>query len=188
MSDSQEQDRSSTQSENTTQPSKSESRGAKRSRGDKSEYRRQIEVLRLPTQSGAQGQRDLNLFDVIGIFKRQYLIIAFATLVGLGLALWRFTETPPRYAASSEIYIPTASNTAILANTHAGNLNRNVTNLRGDSIETHSMLIKTETVLRPTWEKIRDLDYLKSFQEIQAGYSEAQGVLTAAQEEFDAAK
>jgi succinoglycan biosynthesis transport protein ExoP len=116
--------------------------------------RRTIEALRRPSGGAPSAQRELNLFDIIGIFKRQLWIVIVATLIGMAVAGYYSQNVTPRYAAYSSVYIPETNSMSILSGVGVSNSRSQVQNLRGDTIETHALIIKSYEIMSKTWRAI----------------------------------
>ena len=124
-----------------------------RGRGSVRLDRRTIEALRRPTGGGFQVVRELNLFELFGIFKRQIWIVILATVVGMAVAGYYSQTVTPRYAASSSVYIPEMNSMSMLNTLSRTNFST-MQNLRGDTIQTHALIIKSYEIMSKTWKSI----------------------------------
>ncbi|MDO5309802.1 MAG: polysaccharide biosynthesis tyrosine autokinase, partial [Planctomycetia bacterium] len=147
---------SSTQSRSSS-PSQSGSPTRSRRRRSARNDKNADALLQTSTTSGApvRGGRELNFFDVIGILQRQAIIVVITTVACTALAGWYFTTQPKKYAASSSIYIPATNSASILSSVDRNNTQGISNTLRGDKIETHALIVKSNQILSKTWEEIK---------------------------------
>ncbi len=117
--------------------------------------RQTLDILRQPTGAVASnlGGRELNLFDVLGILKRQIWVVILLSLIGVAASGYYFTTQPKRYAAESSIYIPTQNSVSVLNS--VGNRGGMMTqNMRGEKLETHAMIITSYEILANVWKDL----------------------------------
>ncbi|MBQ1864289.1 MAG: polysaccharide biosynthesis tyrosine autokinase, partial [Thermoguttaceae bacterium] len=116
--------------------------------------RRTIEALRRPTgvSGGAPSGRELNFFDVLNIFKRQIWIIILAAIIGMAVAGYYSQTVTPQYLAYSTVYIPQTNSMSILNGVYR--TGGTTQNLRGDSIETHALIIRSYEIISKAWRNI----------------------------------
>ena len=138
----------------SSQGASSSSSHRSRSRAGVRLDRRTIEALRRPTgvAGGNPGGRELNFFDVLNIFKRQIWIIILAAIIGMAVAGYYSQTVTPQYAAYSNIYVPQMNSMSLLNG--VTRTNGTIQNLRGDTIETHALVIRSYEIVSKTWRDI----------------------------------
>ena len=104
-------------------------------------------------QSSPRTGRELNLFDFVNILERQAWIVILMAVASTAVAGYLFINQPKRYAASASLFIPATNSATVLSGVERG-AGITSSNLRGEKIETHAIIVKSYQILANAWREI----------------------------------
>ncbi|MBQ1454964.1 MAG: hypothetical protein IIZ25_03850, partial [Thermoguttaceae bacterium] len=117
----------------------------------KADYKRRQKASRYWGEAPVSGGQNLDLFDILGIFKRQWQLIILLPILGGVFAYYKYTQTPQTFASRSTIYV-TSRNSGMLQG-HGSQMQYEVTQ---NILSTQAALFTGDKVMRGTFLAIKD--------------------------------
>lgn len=106
-----------------------------------------------PAQPAPAAGGDIDLFDIMGIARRQIAFIIFFMFLGVGLAYYQFLKTPNVYSSNSTLYVTSRNPGAVMGGLRVGT-SLVQDNLTTNVLTTQSVMMKGDTVMLETWKAL----------------------------------
>ena len=117
----------------------------------KVDYKKRQKASRYWGEAPVSGGQNLDLFDILGILKRQWQLIILLPILGGILAYYKYTQTPQTFASRSTIYV-TSRNSGMLQG-HGSQMQFEVTQ---NILSTQAALFTGDKVMRGTFLDIKE--------------------------------
>lgn len=98
-------------------------------------------------------RRDVDIFDILVMMRRQFLVILLLLFTGIGMACYKYSITPNRYASNASLFITTRDSSAIIAGGREGLTDDNRVNAFLPSLVA---ILTGDEVLTAAWNSIKD--------------------------------